>query len=201
MRSRDSPDLIEHFGDLIDDETREILKKYLNEGKFEKIVEGRVEKVYENSEVKVLLLDSGLKVNLLDKAYGLEVFEGFEVKVKGSILDGKINAKDPKDLEVKVNFTPISELSPEKRQNLRGRISGFGDVEFAREIYVSDETGRIKVLLWEEREVYENADIGDFVEIFNSLIKMNARGEIEAHVDKRSKVKNKNRTNKIKIKK
>lgn len=189
MRSRDSLDLIEHFGDLIDDETREILKKYLSGEKFEKLVEGKVERIYENSKVKILLLDSGLKVNLLDKAYNLEIFEGFEVKVRGLVFDGRISVRDPKDLEVKVEFTPISELLPGKRQNLKGRVSGFGDVEFAREIYVSDDTGRIKVLLWEEREVYEIADIGDFVEIFNCLIKINARGEVEAHVDKRSRVK------------
>ncbi|MCS7121843.1 MAG: hypothetical protein NZ895_04495 [Archaeoglobaceae archaeon] len=188
MKLKDSFDLLEHFGNLIDDETREILKKYLKGERELKDAKGKIERVYENSETKTLLLDSKIKVVLLGEAAKIEVFEGLDVSVRGFLSEGKIEVKNVKDLEITANFTPISQLVSGKRSNLRGRVSGLGDVDFAREIYLSDKTGRIKVLLM-EKKVYDVVDIGDCVEIFNCLIKVNKKGELEAHVDKKSKVR------------
>lgn len=83
------------------------------------------------------------------------------------------------------SFTKIAEIKP-GRVNIRGKVSGIGDPESAREIYVSDETGRIRVLV--SREVYFEADIGREIEIYNGFAKEGKNG-IEVHVNKFSMVR------------
>ncbi|MEM0022323.1 MAG: OB-fold nucleic acid binding domain-containing protein [Archaeoglobaceae archaeon] len=84
-----------------------------------------------------------------------------------------------------VSFTKIAEIKP-GRVNVRGRISGIGDPEIAREIYISDETGRIRVLV--SKEVYFQADIGKGIEIYNGFAKEGKKG-IEVHANKFSIVR------------
>ncbi|MEM0351053.1 MAG: hypothetical protein QXU61_04725, partial [Archaeoglobaceae archaeon] len=60
-----------------------------------------------------------------------------------------------------VRFSKISEINP-GRVNVRGTITGIGDPESGNEIYISDETGRIKVFV--SREIYMKADIGKEIE-------------------------------------
>jgi len=88
----------------------------------------------------------------------------------------------PNDLE----FTKISEIVPGK-VNIRGRVSGIGDPEFANELYLSDETGRVRVLVW-DKEIYRRAEIGAKLEIYNGYAKEGKRG-IEVHVNRYSIVR------------
>lgn len=83
-------------------------------------------------------------------------------------------------------FTKISEITP-GRINIKGRVSGIGDPEFANEIYLSDESGRIRVILW-DKEIYYKVEIGMKVEIYNGYAKEGKKG-MEVHVNKYSIVK------------
>lgn len=78
------------------------------------------------------------------------------------------------------SFTKIAEVKP-GRVNIRGRISGIGDPDVAREIYVSDETGRIRVIV--SGEVYLQADVGKEIEIYNGFAKEGKKG-IEVHANR-----------------
>ncbi|MCS7143671.1 MAG: OB-fold nucleic acid binding domain-containing protein [Archaeoglobaceae archaeon] len=85
----------------------------------------------------------------------------------------------------KVNFEKISEID-QGRVNIRGKVSGLGDPERASEIYISDETGRIRVIV--SREIYYKADIGKDVEIYNGFAREGKRG-LEIHVNRFSIVR------------
>lgn len=85
-----------------------------------------------------------------------------------------------------IKFTKISEIGP-GRVNIKGRISGIGSPETANEIFVSDETGRIRVLLW-DREIYYKAEIGMNIEIYNGFVKEGKKG-LEVHANRFSIVR------------
>ncbi len=84
-------------------------------------------------------------------------------------------------------FTPISKIIPLQRVNLRGRVSGLNGLRVVRgkdlaEISVSDDTDRIRVLLWgEHTKLYRELDIGDVIEIYNAYPKVGWDGELEVH--------------------
>ncbi|NHW23139.1 MAG: hypothetical protein HA489_02650 [Archaeoglobales archaeon] len=83
-------------------------------------------------------------------------------------------------------FTKISEIVPGK-VNIRGKVSGIGDPDIGREIYLSDETGRVRIIVW-DKEVYKKAEIGMTVEIYNAYAKEGKKG-MEVHVNRYSIVK------------
>ncbi|MCS7144579.1 MAG: OB-fold nucleic acid binding domain-containing protein [Archaeoglobaceae archaeon] len=100
---------------------------------------------------------------------------------------------DEKTAEELANYSPnsqefvkISEILPGK-VNVRGRVSGIGDPDLANEIYLSDESGRVRVLIW-DKEIYYKAEIGMRMEIYNGYAKEGKNG-IEIHVNKYSIVK------------
>ncbi|MBC7110074.1 MAG: hypothetical protein H5T46_03565 [Archaeoglobi archaeon] len=96
-------------------------------------------------------------------------------------------------------FTPISDIVPDERVSIRGFITGLGRIrEFVRadgsmgrsvDIHVSDESGRVKVVLWDEHvELFERMDVGDEIEIVDALARINDRGEIELIAGRRTQV-------------
>ncbi|RLI74975.1 hypothetical protein DRO97_04535 [Archaeoglobales archaeon] len=169
------------------------------------VVKGIVEKTFgvrefENGIVTSIILadESGkVKITLWNDAAKLvktgDVIEGAKIKAKGFLKKKnnglEISINDPSDIEVfEVEFKNISSIV-HGIVNIKGRVSGFGeirkidskDVEIA-EIYVSDESGRIRVLLWGDKvEIYKNLDIGDFVEIRNGYVKVGKDGDMEIH--------------------
>ncbi len=92
-------------------------------------------------------------------------------------------AKYSQDL---TEFTKISKIVPGK-VNIRGKVSGIGDPDIGREIYLSDETGRVRIIVW-DKEIYRRAEIGMTVEIYNAYAKEGKKG-MEVHVNKYSIVK------------
>jgi|Deesub1362B_J571_1020462.scaffolds.fasta_scaffold00127_28 replication factor A1 len=96
-------------------------------------------------------------------------------------------------------FTPIEEVIPDTTVSIKGFVSGMGRVrEFVRadgsmgrvvNIYVSDETGRVRVSLWNDHvDLLEKMDIGTPIEIINGIAKMNDNGELEIVANWRSQV-------------
>ncbi len=84
-------------------------------------------------------------------------------------------------------FTPISRIIPLQKVNIRGRVSGLNGLRLVKgkdlaEIFISDETDRVKVLLWgEHAKLYRELDVGDLIEIYNAYPKIGWDGEIEVH--------------------
>ncbi len=138
-------------------------------------VRGRRMALKHGHDVRVCFLRCDVELSRGDVVEGL-VFGDVvtELRVLGRI--------DPPNV-----FTPVSKVVPLRRVNVRGRVSGFGELKVVRdrdlaEIFVSDETGRIRVLLWgENAKLYGELDIGDEVEIYNAYPKVGWDGEIELH--------------------
>ncbi|MDI9646356.1 MAG: OB-fold nucleic acid binding domain-containing protein [Archaeoglobales archaeon] len=187
-------ELKRHFANLIDDNIVDLLLRYaLGEIDVSSKVEGIVKKVYEGNfggkNIKTVYLDSNLRVTLWGEASKIEILPGMFLSARGKIVDNRLEVFDVDNVSVRFEFTAIEKLVPEKRVNLRGRVSGIGDVKFGREIYLSDATGRIKVVLWNCKDFYMKVDIGSCVEIINGIVKLSRRGEKEVHVDKNSSVR------------
>ena len=87
--------------------------------------------------------------------------------------------------EVKCVWTEIKDVKPLKIVNLRGRVSGLsGKFRRFAVIHISDESGRIRVVLFgENAELYDSLDVGDWVEIYNCYARIGYNGEIEVVCD------------------
>ncbi len=143
-------------------------------------VNGRKMALKHGNSVKVCVLKCEAEVGRGDviEALGLEseVFTITELEVIGRI--------DPDFSNI---FTPISKVIPLRNVNIKGRISGLNGLRVVKgkdlaEIFVSDETDRVRVLLWgEHAEMYKELDIGDSIEIYNAYPKIGWDGEIEVH--------------------
>ncbi|MDI9610959.1 MAG: SOSS complex subunit B family protein [Archaeoglobales archaeon] len=110
-----------------------------------------------------------------------------EIKERfGELLDDKTTEELSKYSPNAQEFTKVAEITP-GRVNIKGRVSGIGDPELANELYVSDDSGRVRVMVW-DKEIYYKAEIGMEVEIYNGYAKEGKKG-IEVHVNKFSIVK------------
>lgn len=110
-----------------------------------------------------------------------EIIERF-----GDLLDEKTIEELSTYSNSGIKFIKIGEISP-GRVNIKGRVSGIGSPETANEIFVSDDTGRIRVLLW-DREIYYKAEIGMNIEIYNGFAKEGKKG-LEVHANRFSIVR------------
>jgi replication factor A1 len=184
-------------------------------GKIEKrkgkvYVEGIVDRVYPLREFEkngkvgrvasfLLKDDAVVRVNLWDDAALLvesgDILEGMRVRLKGYVRKGELNVRDATDIEIELDFEKTSSIVPDTRVNLRGRVSGIGEFKTTdrfrvAEIYLSDETGRVRILLWDKNvDAYMKADIGDYIEILNGYAKVGRDGEVEVHVGRNSSVR------------
>lgn len=90
--------------------------------------------------------------------------------------------KSSKKISYSERITPIAELAAGSISSIRGYVTGIGEVrEFQREdgrtgkvasIYVSDDTGRIRVALWgEHADKLQGLDIGYLAEISDAQVK------------------------------
>ncbi|MEM0214651.1 MAG: OB-fold nucleic acid binding domain-containing protein [Archaeoglobaceae archaeon] len=104
----------------------------------------------------------------------------------GELLDDETAEELAKYSPNGQEFTKIAEITP-GRVNIKGRVSGIGDPELANELYVSDDSGRVRVMVW-DKEIYYKAEIGMKIEIYNGYAKEGKKG-IEVHVNKYSIVK------------
>jgi replication factor A1 len=108
---------------------------------------------------------------------------GFVSKNVFIVLDYKVKGRS----EIPNLWTPVSSITPLRTVNIRGRVSGLG-FHYTKikgqtaEIYVSDETGRVKVILWNENAmIYRDLDIGDEIELYNCFPKIGYEGETVVH--------------------
>ncbi len=206
----DAGSIKEYFGGLIDDTTAEMLEEYIKNvkngervelrAKGRVVVEGVVKRVFpvktfqrrgRSGKIGSAILYNNTRVVFWNEAAGVieagDVVEGAKLIVKGYIKDEEVHVNSPMDVEIRVEFTKIGDLKP-GAVNVKGRVSGIGEPEKANEIFLSDETGRVKVVLESHSELYFKVDIGDEIEIMNGIVE-EGRDGLEIHVKRNSKVR------------
>lgn len=105
--------------------------------------------------------------------------------------------------EVAVDYqeriTPVSEVEAGSTFSVSGFVTGLGEVrEFQRDdgtvgrvanIYVSDDTGRVRVALWNDHvNLIEKIDLGSRIDISDCLARSGWNGELELSCGWRSRV-------------
>lgn len=96
-------------------------------------------------------------------------------------------------------LTPIADIGINSAYSVKGHVSGIDEIrEFDRpdgtksrvsNIYVSDETGRIKVALWgEHAELVKELDIGSEISIVDAFAKSGRNEEVELSAGSRTSI-------------
>ena len=103
------------------------------------------------------------------------------------------------EVEFKEDFTSISDIVPGESYSISGLVSGLGEIrEFDRDdgtvnmvsnIYVSDDTGRIRIALWGDHALLvDQLDIDMPVEIIDAFSKSGFNDEIELSAGNRTRI-------------
>ncbi len=115
------------------------------------------------------------------------------VTVEGALADRDVivvsdmevcsDSGDVSDVKI---FTPVSELPESGRVCIAGRVSGIGELKRFRNreyasLHISDETGRVRLLLWSNIDVYRKVDIGDGLKVLGGRVEV--REEVTVHCD------------------
>ncbi len=98
------------------------------------------------------------------------------------------------------NITPIADIGINAAYSIEGFVSGIDEIrEFERSdgtkskvssIYVSDDTGRIRVALWgEHADIVNELDIGSEIRIIDAFAKSGRNEEVELNAGARTSVK------------
>ncbi len=100
-------------------------------------------------------------------------------------------------VEYSETLTPIADIGINQAYSVAGHVSGLDDIrEFERSdgtkskvsnIFISDETGRIKVALWgEHAELVNEVDIGSEIRIIDAFAKSGRNEEVELNAGART---------------
>ncbi|TGC07231.1 OB-fold nucleic acid binding domain-containing protein [Methanolobus halotolerans] len=160
----------------------------------------------ETGKIRVTLWDEKTELaSELNQDDSLEIINAYarennfnqqvEVQVGSRTLLKKID----EDISYSENFTPISDIIPGESYSIKGSVSGLGDLrEFSRDdgtvnmvsnIYVSDDTGRIRVALWGDHALLvDELDIDTKVEIMDAFSKSGFNDEIELSAGNRTRI-------------
>lgn len=96
-------------------------------------------------------------------------------------------------------FTPIEKIVPGESYSIKGVVSGLGDIkEFTKDdgttnmvsnIYVSDDTGRIRISLWADHAlIVEDIDIEIPIQIIDAYAKSGFNEDVELSAGNRTKI-------------
>jgi len=166
--------------------------------KGEKSIKGTIVAMMEKDDgvITALATESGVRICTAAGSKAEELFKfkkGDSVELFGYSTEGEfvVSSISEASCSFKPDFTSITSLRSLQPANIKGRVSGIGEVRRVKnrllaEMYISDESGRIRVLLWDDNvSAYRKADIADVVEIFNCFPKIGWDGELEVHCGKR----------------
>ncbi len=171
----------EHFRDLIDDETLNMLIRYAK-GENHEVVRG----VFLGGRKDRFAVAVESSVWICRGKFDFE--RGDLVELKGFsrgeflVVDAKVLGKS----SVPNVWECVSKVVPLKTFNLRGRVSGFsGEFRRSAVIHISDGSGRIRVVLvGDNAEIYRDLDVGDWVELYNCTARFGYDGEMEVVCDR-----------------
>ncbi|WP_174591746.1 OB-fold nucleic acid binding domain-containing protein [Methanocella conradii] len=148
--------------------------------------------VWDNKLKDVEALSPGDTIEVLH-AYTRESLGGVEIQVGAR----GIIRKSDKKVVYEEQVTRIGDIEPDKSYNVNGIVTGIDGVrEFTTRdgkpgklcgIYLSDETGRIRVVFWGELASFaETLSVGDKILVTDAQARVNFRQEIELSANWRS---------------
>ncbi len=111
--------------------------------------------------------------------------KGFNVEDTFYVISHRVLGK----ANVENIWIKVEDVVPLRVINLRGRVSGFYGEKVVKGkkvaiIYISDESGRIRVVLMgENTNLYKDLDVGDCIELYNCYARIGYDGEIEVLCD------------------
>lgn len=152
-----------------------------------------------------------IRLTLWNEQAGMSLEKGETLEITGasskerygsveiSIAGPGIVRKSRRAVEHRETMTPISDLAPGAIVSISGFVTGLGEVrEFQREdgragrvanIYISDETGRVRVSLWGDHvDLLVGLDIGYRAEIIDAQAKSGWNDELELSCGWRSRI-------------
>lgn len=178
-------------------EIRQFLRKDAGQGQVRSVLLGD-----ETGKIRLTLWDAQAAM-ALEKGETIEVINGSCRERYGSleIQTGSYSTirKSSKKVQFSEKMTQIADLKPGMLCSISGFVTGLGEVrEFQRDdgktgrvanIYISDETGRIKVALWAEHvDLLRTLDLGYKAEIIDALAKSGWNEELELSCGWRTKI-------------
>ncbi len=103
-------------------------------------------------------------------------------------------------VEFQIRYTPVAEIGLNSTYTVKGEVSGLDGVrEFNRQdgsegrvgsFYISDDTGRIRVTLWNEKtELLNVLSLGQPVEVVEAYAREGLGGEVELSIDWRGEIR------------
>jgi len=178
-------------------EIREFVRKDGEKGHVRTVLLGD-----ETGKIRLTLWNEQAAMSL-EKGETLEVMNG-SCKERYGLLEistGNYSTvrKSGKKVSFSEEMTPINELKPGMICSISGFVTGLGEVrEFQRDdgkagrvanIYISDETGRIKVALWAEHvNLLQGLDLGYRAELIDALAKGGWNDELELSCGWRTRI-------------
>ena len=178
-------------------EIREFLRKDGGKGQVRTVLLGD-----ETGKIRLTLWDEQAAM-LLEKGETIEVRNASCRERYGSleIQTGSYSnvLKSSKNVQFREIMTPIADLKPGMLCSVSGFETGLGEVrEFQRDdgkagrvanIYISDETGRIKVALWAEHvDLLRTLDLGYKAVLIDALAKSGWNEELELSCGWRTRI-------------
>ena len=123
----------------------------------------------------------------------------FNQQVEIQVGNRSVIKKTDTTVEYKETFTPIADIVPGESYSIEGAVSGLGELrEFSRDdgtlnmvsnIYVSDDSGRIRIALWgDHAPLVDELDIDTGIQVIDAYSKSGFNDEIELSVGNRSRV-------------
>ena len=159
----------------------------------------------ETGKVRVTVWDSKIgEVDPFQPGETIEILHGYSREAfNGNVEVNVGNRGLVRRSETAVTYdqpaTKIGDVAADNAYNVKGTVTGIDGVrEFTRKdgkpgrlcgVYLSDETGRIRVVFWDEQANFAEAlSVGDQVLVTDAQARVNNRGEIELSANWRSTV-------------
>ena len=161
-------------------EPREFLRKDGGKGQVRTVLLGD-----ETGKIRLTLWNEQATM-MLEKGETIEVLNGSSRERYGSLEiqtgNSTIVRKSSQTVSYKELITPIADLKNGMLCSVSGFVTGLGEVrEFQRDdgktgrvanIYISDDTGRIKAVLWGDHvELLQDLDLGYKADLIDALVK------------------------------
>ncbi len=189
-------------GRLLDiSDTRTFNKKDGSKGRVGNITIGD-----DTGKIRITLWDDKTdKMTELHPGDAVEVINGyarennFNQQVEIQIGNHGIVKKTETSVKYQENFTPISDIVPGESYSIQGSVSGLGEIrEFNRDdgtvnmvsnIYVSDDTGRIRVAMWADHALLvDELDIDTPIQIIDAYAKSGFNEDVELSAGNRTRI-------------
>ncbi|MGM0770788.1 MAG: OB-fold nucleic acid binding domain-containing protein [Halobacteriota archaeon] len=199
---RDGMGDINVSGKLLDvSDVRTFQKKDGSQGRVGNILIGD-----ETGKIRVTLwdekVDSTKEMKLDDTVEiinGYARMNNFSQQVEIQIGNHGVLRKTDAEVEYKESFTSIADIIPGESYSIKGSVSGLGELrEFDRDdgttnmvsnIYVSDDTGRIRIALWADHALLvDELDIDTPIQIIDAYSKTGFNDEIELSAGNRTRI-------------